>query len=57
LYETLRDAGNLIAHTHALPNENEAKEYVRQASYLTVYLDLLSDAIKAEQDKAGDKAG
>jgi hypothetical protein len=49
LYETLRDARNLIAHTSALPDENEAKEYARQASYLTVFLDLLIDAIKAEQ--------
>jgi hypothetical protein len=53
LYEALRDARSLIAHTQAMPDENEAIEYVRQASYLTVYLDLLNDAIKNEQGKAG----
>jgi hypothetical protein len=55
LYETLRDARSLIAHTHALPDENEAIEYIRQASYLTAYLGLLIGNIEIEQGMAGDK--
>jgi hypothetical protein len=49
LYDALRDARNLIAHTNALPDIREAVEYVRQASYLTGMLEL----VKAEIEKDG----
>jgi hypothetical protein len=55
LYEALRDARSLIAHTHALPDENEAIEYVRQVSYLTAYLGHLLGNIEVEQQVKGDK--
>jgi uncharacterized protein YutE (UPF0331/DUF86 family) len=46
LYDTLRDARNLIAHTNALPDDSEAIEYVRQASYLRGMLELVKGEIE-----------
>ncbi|MEH2532394.1 hypothetical protein V1277_001224 [Bradyrhizobium sp. AZCC 1588] len=34
LYDTLRDARNLLAHSNALPDDKEALEYARQTSFL-----------------------
>jgi uncharacterized protein YutE (UPF0331/DUF86 family) len=48
LYDTLRDARNLIAHTNALPDDSEAIEYVRQASYLRGMLELVKGEIEKD---------
>jgi hypothetical protein len=45
LYNTLRDARNLIVHSNALPDEREAIEYVRQTSYLRMYLEFVKSEI------------
>ncbi|MGJ5206268.1 hypothetical protein [Bradyrhizobium sp. HKCCYLR20261] len=41
LYDTLRDARNLIAHSPSLPDEKEANEYVRQTQFLMTALEHL----------------
>jgi hypothetical protein len=41
LYDTLRDARNLLAHSNSLPDEREAVEYVRQTSFLKSFLEML----------------
>lgn len=43
LYETLRDARNLIAHTGTLPDERETAEYLRQVQFLQGALSTLRD--------------
>jgi hypothetical protein len=45
LYETLRDARNVVTHSPTMPDKIEAMEYVRQAAYLRSFLGLLRDEI------------
>jgi hypothetical protein len=47
LYETLREARSVIAHTYALPDEREAEEYLRQADYLNAFLIIIKHKIEA----------
>jgi hypothetical protein len=55
LYDTLRDARNLLAHSHTLPDEPEAVEYVRQTSYLRAILQILKESLKPKADKSGEE--
>ena len=50
LYQSLRNAKQVIDHTHALPDEMEASEFVRQADYLRAYLGVIE--IKLDTEKA-----
>jgi hypothetical protein len=58
LYETLREARNVIAHTCALPDEREADEYLRQADYLSAFLIIIKHKLETGeiQPKAPDKS-
>lgn len=53
LYDTLRDARNLIAHSATLPDEKEASEYLRQTNFLRGALQSLKDLTptRAEREK------
>jgi uncharacterized protein YutE (UPF0331/DUF86 family) len=51
LYDTLRDARNLLAHSNALPDEREAVEYVRQTSFLKNFLDFVKTAMLENRKK------
>jgi hypothetical protein len=55
LYDTLRDARNLLAHSQTLPDEPEAVEYVRQTSYLRAMLQILKESLKPKADKSGEE--
>jgi uncharacterized protein YutE (UPF0331/DUF86 family) len=46
LYETLREARNVIAHSYTLPDEREAEEYLRQADYLNAFLIIIKHKIE-----------
>jgi uncharacterized protein YutE (UPF0331/DUF86 family) len=45
LYDTLRDARNLIAHSVTLPDEKEASEYLRQTTFLRNALENLKQML------------
>lgn len=51
LYETLRDARNLIAHTGTLPDEKETAEYLRQTHFLQGALANLKDMMPIKGDR------
>jgi hypothetical protein len=53
LYDTLRDARNLLAHSQTLLDEPEAVEYVR--SYLRAILQILKESLKPKADKSGEE--
>jgi hypothetical protein len=55
LYQTLRDARNLLAHSPTLPDEREAMEYVRQTNYLRTILEMLRNASDPKTDKSEDE--
>jgi hypothetical protein len=55
LYDMLRDARNLLAHSQTLPDEPEAVEYVRQTSYLRAILQILKESLKPKADKSGEE--
>jgi uncharacterized protein YutE (UPF0331/DUF86 family) len=48
LYQALREARDVIAHTYALPDNTEADEYRRQAAYLTRFLTRLKSDLEKE---------
>jgi hypothetical protein len=49
LYQSLREARDVIAHTHAVPGKTEAHEYMRQAAYLTAFLTQVKDTFVREK--------
>jgi hypothetical protein len=51
LYDTLRDARNLIAHSPNLPDEKEATEYLRQTQYLVSVLGHLKQMMPSREDR------
>lgn len=55
LYNTLRDARNLIAHSATLPADAEADEYLRQTHYLLGVLQNLKPMLptRAEREQFG----
>jgi hypothetical protein len=55
LYKALRDARDVIANSPTLPDEREVREYVRQASYLKVFLDLLIEAMASGNETKVEK--
>jgi len=48
LYDALREARNVIAHTYALPDKTEAYEYMRQADFLTNVLTQVKNNLDKE---------
>ena len=53
LYDTLRDARNLIAHSVTLPDEKEANEYLRQTQYLMSVLGNLKQMLPTRNERDG----
>ena len=53
LYDTLRDARNLVAHLVTLPDEKEVNEYLRQTHYLMAVLQNLKQMMptRAERER------
>jgi hypothetical protein len=47
LYQTLRSAKEVIEHTHALPDQQEVSEYMRQTNFLKKFLELLKAELSA----------
>jgi len=50
LYDALREARNVIAHTQALPDKTEAHEYLRQASFLKSALVGVKNSLGGNDD-------
>ena len=48
LYQSLREARDVIAHTHAVPDKTEAHEYMRQAAFLTSFLSSVKNNLDKE---------
>ena len=46
LYQTIKDARNIVVHARVLPSENEATEYARQALYVLNALMQVEDKFK-----------
>jgi hypothetical protein len=53
LYQTLRSAKQVIEHTHALPDEIEASEFVRQTRYLLAFLKMAEVELMIKAKPAG----
>jgi hypothetical protein len=53
LYQSLRSAKQVIEHTHALPDEMEASEFVRQAQHLRAFLRVIWIKLDTEKAHAG----
>lgn len=51
LYETLRDARNLIAHSGTLPDEKETEEYLRQTHFLKSTLTNLKNMMPTASER------
>jgi hypothetical protein len=51
LYQSLRNAKQVIEYTQALPDEMEASEFVRQADYLRGYLRRVEIKLDTEKRK------
>jgi hypothetical protein len=54
LYDTLRDARNLIAHSPSLPDEKEANEYLRQTHYLMSVLENFRQIMPTRAERANN---
>jgi hypothetical protein len=50
LYDTLRDARNLLAHSNTLPDDREAIEYERQTNYLKAVLESFKITLDPRSD-------
>lgn len=52
LYDTLRDARNILVHSPSLPNEKEAAEYLRQTYYIkSALLSVLAELSSKKERK------
>jgi hypothetical protein len=47
LYETLREGRNVVAHAQAVLSKGEIEEYIRQASFFQVVLEMLLEKVRA----------
>jgi uncharacterized protein YutE (UPF0331/DUF86 family) len=51
LYDTLRDARNLLSHAQMAPDRSETLEYLRQAGYLLITLSMLKKKLDSGEIK------
>lgn len=51
LYQSLREARNVIAHTNTMPNKTEASEYTRQVNFLIEFLSEVKNNLGKEKPR------